>query len=233
MQLHIAGHILEKDLTGRGVCGFCGQDNGCDSWVNTPQTGKAAQRVYSRCPWAPRSAKDEGSIVSITLNSAKKHTKNMPCTNVPMECIFCNRWEWKYSMSTIPVLTNYTLRTRKKLRKKTDSKGQQLLESIIVGEDEKKAVGAMLQKDLARVDGGAHKTKVVLRANTTGKTGAKGKGGKGNRRVDAPSESSGSSSDSSDDSSIESDSGDGDEEEDVIQDDEEDSEQEDEEEEEE
>ncbi|CAM9601314.1 unnamed protein product [Ectocarpus sp. 8 AP-2014] len=117
-----------------------------------------------------------------------------------------------------------------KLRKKTDSKGQQFLESIIVGDDEKKAVGAKLQKDLKRVGGGAQKTKVVLRANTTGRTGAKGKDGKGNRRVDTPSESSDSSSDSSDDSSIESDSGDGDEEEDVIEDDEEDSEQEDEEE---
>ncbi|CAN0193227.1 unnamed protein product [Ectocarpus sp. 8 AP-2014] len=85
-----------------------------------------------------------------------------------------------------------------KLRK-ADSKGQQFLESIIVGEDEKKAVGAMLQKDLKRVSGGAHKTKVVLRGNTTGKTEAKGKGGKGNRRVDTPSESSDSSSDSSGD----------------------------------
>ncbi|CBJ29558.1 hypothetical protein Esi_0150_0078 [Ectocarpus siliculosus] len=226
MRLHIAGHILEKDLTG-GVCGLCGQDNGCNSWVNTPQTGKAAQRVYSRCPWAPRSAKDEGSIVSITLNSAKKNTKNMPCTNVPMGFIFCNRWEWKFSMSNH---VDELHAADAKLRK-TDSKGQQFLESIIVGEDEKKAVGAMLQKDLKRVGGGAHKTKVVVRGNTTGKTGAKGKGGKGNRRVDTPSESSDSSSDSSDDSSIEPDSGDGDEEEDVIEDDEQDNEQEDEEEE--
>ncbi|CAN0022473.1 unnamed protein product [Ectocarpus sp. 6 AP-2014] len=144
----------------------------------------------------------------------------MPPTNVPMECIFCSRWEWKYSMSTH---VDDLHAAYAKLRK-TDSKGPQFTQSISVDEDEKKAVGAMLQKDLKRGGGGAHKAKVVFRGSTTGRTGAKGKGGKGNRRVDTPSESSDSSSDSSDDSSVESDSGD-DEEEDVVEDDEEDHEQ--------
>ncbi|CAM9194001.1 unnamed protein product, partial [Sphacelaria rigidula] len=31
---------------------------------------------------------------------AKKYTPNNPCTNVPMSCIFCKQWEWKYSMSS-------------------------------------------------------------------------------------------------------------------------------------
>ncbi|CAN0264923.1 unnamed protein product [Ectocarpus sp. 12 AP-2014] len=60
----------------------------------------------------------------------------------------------------------------------------------------------MLQKDLKRKGGGVHKTKMVLRGNTTRRTGTKGKDGEENRRVDTPSESSDSSSDSSDDSSV-------------------------------
>ncbi|CAB1096263.1 unnamed protein product [Ectocarpus sp. CCAP 1310/34] len=176
MRPHIARHILER--------------------VNTRRVGKAAPRVYSRWPLAPRSAKDEGSFVSITLSSAKKSTKNMPCTNVPMECIFCNQWEWKYSVSrNVDELHAADAKLRK-----TDSIGRQFLEDIFVSEDAKKAVGVMLEKGIKRMGGtlGTHKTKVELRGNTTGRTGAKPKGGKGKGRRDTRSESSDSSSESSD-----------------------------------
>ena len=53
-----------------------------------------------------------------------------------------------------------------------------VLEGIAVGEDEKKAVGVMFEKDLKRKgrDRGALKPKVVLRGNNKGETVTKGKG---------------------------------------------------------
>ena len=80
------GNVVQGK-TGSGVCGSCGQDDGCKSWVNKPQTGKAAARIYSRCPLAPIADGDQGSVASITLNTAKKYTTNNPCTNVPIDVV--------------------------------------------------------------------------------------------------------------------------------------------------
>ena len=84
-------------------------------------------------------------IASITLKSALRSTTSSPCTNSPLERIFCdNHWEWKYSMKNhVDTLHTGAVRMRK-----GDQVGQKFLKRIVVSEDEKTAVKASLQKDL-------------------------------------------------------------------------------------
>ncbi|CAM9924067.1 unnamed protein product [Sphacelaria rigidula] len=143
MGLHVAGHILEEVRgTRSGVCGFCGQVDGCKSWLNTPRTGKAAPRIYSRCPLAPIAKGDQGSVKSITLKTANEYTPNNPCTNAPMSCIFCKQWEWKYSMSSHVAESNSSAANMRR----ADPDGQHFFEYIAVSEAEKKAVGSLLKR---------------------------------------------------------------------------------------
>ena len=44
------GNVVQGK-TGSGVCGSCGQDDGCKSWVNKPQTGKGAARICDKAEY--------------------------------------------------------------------------------------------------------------------------------------------------------------------------------------
>ena len=77
LRQHIGLHIILGDVSS-AVCGFCGEDKGCRSWVERTSGSGATKSlgVASDCPL----------FVKFSLKSAQKPTKNGPCTNRPFYC---------------------------------------------------------------------------------------------------------------------------------------------------
>ncbi|KAJ6611504.1 hypothetical protein B0H10DRAFT_1809400, partial [Mycena sp. CBHHK59/15] len=65
-------------------CGFCGRSTSKNGCTITIQGGKAS----SSCPDA----------YGFRVSSAATSSASKPCTNVPMKCILCEEFHWKYNI---------------------------------------------------------------------------------------------------------------------------------------
>ena len=79
--------------------GFCGVGLR-KTWAHAYRTGNKSPQVLSSCVFAPTSD-ERGAAVTLTLETASKASTPVPCTNVPIKCLFGKegRWVWKYCMA--------------------------------------------------------------------------------------------------------------------------------------
>ena len=88
MRAHIGQHILNKDVAGENVCGYCG-----GTCYTSFERSSKCQGVWY---YKPKS----GCLYFWELNKRPQDSsKDNPCTNFVVHCALCGECVWKYNMS--------------------------------------------------------------------------------------------------------------------------------------